>query len=86
MNEGDAMSYRYRCVQCRTTSPPVLTRSALAQERQQHRVLAHGGHVPDGEKIIEPERFSFFDLPREQQIVGTLMIVIVIIGLWARFA
>ncbi|MEV6565904.1 hypothetical protein [Streptomyces kronopolitis] len=76
--------YRYRCVQCRTTSPPVLTRSALAQERQSHRVLAHGGHVPDGEQIVKPPRFSFFDLPREQQVFGTLLLATIVIGILVR--
>ncbi|WP_037956944.1 hypothetical protein [Streptomyces sulphureus] len=76
--------YRYRCVQCRTTSPPVLTRSALAQERQSHRVLKHGGHVPDGEQVVEPGRFSFFDLPREQQVFGTLLVAAIVIGILVR--
>ncbi|MFD8774521.1 hypothetical protein [Streptomyces sp. NPDC059916] len=83
LTEGVAM-YRYRCTQCRTTSPPVLTRSALAQERQSHRVIKHGGHVPDGEQIVEPERFGFFDLPREQKIAGTLMIAVLVVAFLVR--
>ncbi|MDN3056884.1 hypothetical protein PH213_20480 [Streptomyces sp. SRF1] len=81
--KGAAM-YRYRCVQCRTTSPPVLTQAALAQERQSHRALAHGGHVPDGEQIVTPPRFSFFDLPREQQVFGTLIVLVIVIGILVR--
>lgn len=77
--EGAEM-YRYRCQQCRTTSPPVLTRSALAQERQSHRVFKHGGHVPDGEQVVEPERFNFFDLPREQQIGGAVILLLILVA------
>ncbi|WP_254878539.1 hypothetical protein [Streptomyces sp. NA04227] len=76
--------YRYRCTQCRTTSLPVHTRSALAQERHSHRVLKHGGHIPDGEQIIEPKRFNFFDLPREQQIAGSLMIAAILVAFLFR--
>lgn len=76
--------YRYRCVQCRTTSPPVLTRAALARERQSHRVLVHGGHIPDGEQIVKPRRFSFLDLPREQQIFGTLLVLVIVVGILIR--
>ncbi len=63
--------YRCQCCQCRTTSPPVLTRK-------------HGGHLPDGEQIVEPERFSFFDLPREQKIAGTLMIAVLVVAFLFR--
>ncbi|MFI9026349.1 hypothetical protein [Streptomyces sp. NPDC053560] len=79
------MRKRYRCEQCRTTSPPVLTRSALAIERHEHRRQFHGGHVPDGERVVEPGRSSFFALPREQQIVGTVMIVGLVVALLVRF-
>ncbi|WP_030672353.1 hypothetical protein [Streptomyces sp. NRRL B-1347] len=78
------MSYRYRCDQCRTTSPPVLTRGALADERRVHRRQFHGGHIPDGERVIEPEPFRFTDVPVGQLIVGTFMIVIVLAGIMAR--
>ncbi|MFZ3595088.1 hypothetical protein [Streptomyces sp. BH104] len=79
--DGGGAMYRYRCSLCHTTSPPVLTRSALARERHSHRALEHGGHIPDGEQIVEPERFSFFDLPREQRIGGALMVAVLVIAL-----
>lgn len=45
------MTYRYRCDQCRTTSPPVATRADAETERARHRLLAHGAHIPDHERI-----------------------------------
>lgn len=83
MMEGAAM-YRYRCAQCRTTSPPVLTRHELARERNSHRVLAHGGHIPDGEQIVKPPRFSFGALPLEQRVVGTLLVAAIVLGILIR--
>ncbi|WP_434593357.1 hypothetical protein [Streptomyces sp. A5-4] len=80
------MSLQYRCGQCRTTSPPVLTRAGVDEERRKHRFLFHGGHVPDGEKIIEPEPFRFTDIPLGQWIVGTLMILVVVIGIAYRMS
>lgn len=44
----------------------------------------HGGHIPDGEQIVTPPRFSFFDLPREQQIFGPLLIAAIVIGILVR--
>ncbi|MFD4315031.1 hypothetical protein [Streptomyces sp. NPDC058548] len=73
--------YQYRCEQCRTTSPQVITRHGLDEERAKHRRLFHGGHIPDGEKVLEPERFNFFDLPREQLIFGPLIILVFIVGI-----
>ncbi|MFI5672956.1 hypothetical protein [Streptomyces avidinii] len=43
--------YRYRCNQCRTTSPAVHTRPEVEAERDRHRRRAHAGHIPDGEEI-----------------------------------
>ncbi|MGW2866429.1 hypothetical protein [Streptomyces sp. NPDC001205] len=48
-------SYRYRCEQCRTTSPPVDTRRDVEAERDRHRRRAHAGHIPDGERIMRPQ-------------------------------
>lgn len=45
------MSYRYRCEKCRTTSPAAHNRAAVHRERDLHRDLVHGGHIPDGERI-----------------------------------
>ncbi|KAF0649192.1 MULTISPECIES: hypothetical protein [Streptomyces] len=43
--------YRYRCTQCRTTSPTAHTRHEVEAERDRHRDRAHAGHIPDGEEI-----------------------------------
>jgi hypothetical protein len=71
--------YAYRCELCGTTSPQVITRAQLAHERTTHRRLFHGGHVPDGEQVLEPERFNVFDIPLGQWIVGSLMIVTIVV-------
>ncbi|MET7550263.1 hypothetical protein [Streptomyces sp. NPDC005078] len=77
--------YAYRCEQCRTTSPAVVTRHGLDEERSKHRNLFHGGHVPDGEQVMEPDKFSVFDVPREQWIVGGIMMLVIVFGLLYRF-
>lgn len=48
-------SYRYRCGQCRASSPPTVTREEAEAHRDHHRASVHGGLVPDGEDI-EPVR------------------------------
>lgn len=45
--------YRYRCGQCGTTSLPVATRAEMLAERDRHRARVHGGHVPDGERLLQ---------------------------------
>jgi hypothetical protein len=80
------MSYQYRCGLCRWTSQPVLTRAAVSQERHRHRHEFHGGFTPDGESIIEPEPFHFSDIPPGQWLIGSLMILVILVGLVIRFA
>ncbi|MEU8834872.1 hypothetical protein [Streptomyces sp900116325] len=77
--------YAYRCEQCRTTSPAVVTRHGLDEERSKHRNLFHGGHVPDGEQVMEPDKFNIFDVPREQWISGGIMMLVIFFGLLYRF-
>jgi hypothetical protein len=48
--------YRYRCDQCRTTSPVVRTRAEALHERDRHRRQFHGGHIPDGEHLQRRRR------------------------------
>lgn len=43
--------YRYRCEQCRSSSPPTATRAESEAFREAHRTTVHGGLVPDGEDI-----------------------------------
>ncbi|MFF5655242.1 hypothetical protein [[Kitasatospora] papulosa] len=72
--------YAYRCNQCRTTSPDVPTRANLRGERDDHRRRFHGGHIPDGEEILEEERVRFFDLPREQKIAAVVVALVLLGG------
>lgn len=74
----------YRCTQCRTTSPTVATRHGLNEERTKRRHLFHGGHVPGGKQVMEPDEFNVFDVPRERWVVGTLMIVVIVTGILYR--
>lgn len=79
------MSYRYRCGRCRTTSPYVHSRTALDQTRRDHRDQFHGGHIPDGEKLIE-ERFShILGVPRHEFVAGALVFGVLAILLTIRF-
>ncbi|MYZ35851.1 MULTISPECIES: hypothetical protein [unclassified Streptomyces] len=43
--------YRYRCGQCRATSPPTITQAEAEAHRDHHRASVHGGLAPDGEDI-----------------------------------
>lgn len=72
------MPYHYRCARCRTTSPQMHTRAQARAEAGRHRRQAHGGHIPDGERIIGPPQFR--DLPRKQQV--WIVIVAAILILW----
>lgn len=53
--------YRYRCEQCATTSPTVGTRVEAEHERDRHRRIVHGGHVPDGERLQRAVRHPASD-------------------------
>lgn len=47
------MPFQYRCDVCKTTSPTIPDRDALAVERKRHRDQFHGGHTPDGEQELK---------------------------------
>ncbi|GGZ23604.1 hypothetical protein GCM10010387_16000 [Streptomyces inusitatus] len=81
-----AMGYQYRCERCKTTSPSVLTQAGATEERRRHREEFHGGHVPDGEQIIQPEPFRPSDIPPGQWIAGGLMALLLVILIMARAA
>lgn len=84
MRDHMSMTYQYRCGQCRTTSLPVYTHSAVAHERRRHRDEFHGGHVPDGEAILEPEPFRLSELPRNQLMFGVIVLVALVIAILIR--
>lgn len=44
--------YAYRCDTCATTSPPARTRWDAQRHRDDHRRRVHGGHIPDGERLL----------------------------------
>jgi hypothetical protein len=79
--------YRYRCEQCRTTSPPVRTRPQVEAERDRHRSLAHAGHIPDGERIVRPPAPPRPPLATtaKQALATTAVIAALAIAAWVRF-
>ncbi|MFB7747666.1 hypothetical protein [Streptomyces sp. NPDC056132] len=79
-------SYRYRCEQCRTTSPPMPTRREVEVERDRHRALAHAGHIPDGEEIKGPPANEPPGTPLQRAIVTAIVITIFVIATWVRLA
>jgi len=79
--------YRYRCQQCRTTSPPVPSRRAVETERDRHRDLAHAGHIPDGEQILrppQPPQPPFLATPGRRALSIAVVIVAFAIATWVR--
>lgn len=76
----------YRCEQCGETSPDVYSRRALEEVQHEHRVRAHGGFIPDGEVILEPERRTLADWSREQTIAGAVLLAVVLVSLLAKVA
>ncbi|MER6980553.1 hypothetical protein [Streptomyces carpinensis] len=75
---------KYRCNACRTTSPLCFTDSALHREKMRHRYLAHTGHRPDGERIIDVPVASLFDIPRGQVIATVILLLAVAAVVLAR--
>ena len=74
--------YRYRCPQCRTTSPAVPSRRAAHAEGHRHRADFHGGHHPDGEEILAPARKTWNDLSTTDQITAAVVLtVLLLLGL-----
>jgi hypothetical protein len=72
------MSYRYRCQQCRTTSPLAGSRAEAEDERQRHRDRFHGGHVPDGERLLRygPEHNEWWTERRALWVAAGVLAVI----------
>lgn len=73
-------SFRYRCPQCRTTSPRVLTHDEALIEQAAHRDEIHGGHIPDGDSIAcsRTERWSEAD-SLERWITVALVVVVLLV-------
>lgn len=71
----------YRCERCAETSPEVYSRRELDEVRYAHRVEAHGGFIPDGEVILQPDRMSLAELPMEQRVIGAIILAVVLLSL-----
>lgn len=79
--------YRYRCQQCRTTSPAVRTEREARVEGDRHRALAHAGHIPDGEQILrppQPPQPPFLATPGRRALSIAVVIVAFAIATWVR--
>lgn len=81
--EGVVGTYVYRCDNCREESDP-LTRRELDYVRNDHRHQFHGGLKPDGEQVLQPERMRLADLPREQRIVGGILLAVILLSFLAK--
>ncbi|WP_101253849.1 hypothetical protein [Streptomyces barkulensis] len=75
--------YRYRCPQCRTTSPAVPSHRAAQAEGQRHRDRFHGGHHPDAEEILTPTK-PWKDAPTGDKAVFFTVLAILLILALAR--
>lgn len=73
------MAFRYRCEQCRTTSPPAPTYAAAEEQQNQHRRRAHGGHIPDGERI-DPVAGGTDDESRRPLVWLVTLVVLAVVG------
>lgn len=71
--------YRYRCVQCRTSSDAVSSYGKAAEEGAWHRARVHAGHHPDGE-FIEP-----VDPANDGLGVGGLLVALLVVCLIFSF-
>ncbi|WP_424639880.1 hypothetical protein [Embleya sp. AB8] len=62
------------------------SRTALADERRKHRDQAHGGHIPDGEQVLEPESLltSLSNVPRGQLLTTVVIALVIVAALWLR--
>ncbi|MFG2404230.1 hypothetical protein ACGFR8_07800 [Streptomyces brevispora] len=73
-------SFAYRCQQCRTTWPRVLTHEEAVGARDSHRDHVHGGGVPDGDGITvhRTERWAEAD-DLERWITVVLVAVVLLV-------
>jgi hypothetical protein len=71
--------YRYRCDQCATTSPAVRSRVEVEHERDRHRRVLHGGHIPDGERMQRTARSVLGD--RTAMVAIAVLAVILLLSL-----
>lgn len=74
----------YRCEQCGLTSPEVYTRRELEDLRHGHRMEAHGGFIPDGEVVLQPERMSLAELPRDQRVLGAVLLALIVVSVLVK--
>ncbi|MGV2914586.1 hypothetical protein [Streptomyces alfalfae] len=76
----------YRCQVCRETSLEVYSRRELDDLRHAHRMQAHGGFIPDGEVVLQPERMSLAELPREQRVIGAVLLAVILLAFFIKVA
>jgi hypothetical protein len=71
--------WRYRCDQCRTTSLPVATRAEVLAARDDHRRRMHGGHIPDGERLLHRRPPPVDDL---RPLIALAILVVILVLSW----
>lgn len=73
--------YRYRCTRCGTTSPIVRTWVEVLEQRDRHRARFHGGHRPDGERLLQRRSGTG---PAVRPAVVVVVVVVVLLLLLVR--
>ena len=74
-------SYTYRCPQCRTTSPRVLTHAEALDEQTYHRDQAHAGHRPDGDSITVRQTQTWAEAEPLERWIGLTIVAVVLLVL-----
>ncbi|MEV5007300.1 MULTISPECIES: hypothetical protein [unclassified Streptomyces] len=78
------MLRKYRCDDCASTSTVCVTDGVLLREARRHRILAHSGLIPDGERVIDVPVAKLFDVPRGQAIATAFLAVFLIVAFLVR--
>lgn len=73
--------YRYRCGQCRASSPPTHHRAGAEAHRAHHRATVHGDLVPDQERIDHVRGAAGQDPDVRYVSGGTVLVVLALLAL-----
>ncbi|MFE7214565.1 hypothetical protein ACFU93_32415 [Streptomyces sp. NPDC057611] len=78
------MFRRYRCDDCAGTSGLCFTDGSLLREARRHRILAHDGLIPDGERVIDVPIAKLVDVPRGQVIATAMLFLVLVVAVAVR--
>ncbi|MFJ3249125.1 hypothetical protein [Streptomyces sp. NPDC086782] len=78
------MLRRYRCDDCGGTSPVCITDGSLLREARRHRILAHDGLIPDGERVVDVPVAKLVDVPRGQLVATAVLFLVLVVAVAVR--